>query len=335
VSSLLRVGVWWNRNGTARLHRSIRTFDTQVAPTRGPRPQVALFSENGARWLVADQGIMMAGGARLLSVAAPGGWVTALSWLHASGLGRFGLRAVGRGLCIQMQAFGPACQECWRSVPNVGRLQRGLLDGACALVLDVGGAHLQRRWHCLSRTAFVRAVQPSCAAAVAGQHLPAADTRASCVAAVRSPDAAAPSPESWCGGAQPRTRCAAARAPPRSWRTSRGTAARRPSSARTAPRWRSCCPRSRRWMRGVTAAAPRTATARTAAAPMAPAAAAAPAPTARARTARVTMARRPRCDTPLLARGPASYLGGKRRLCGCRCSKHNEADLAAGLCLAA
>ena len=28
------------------------------------RLQVALFSENGARWLVADQGIMMAGGVR-------------------------------------------------------------------------------------------------------------------------------------------------------------------------------------------------------------------------------------------------------------------------------
>jgi long-subunit acyl-CoA synthetase (AMP-forming) len=46
---------------------------------RGLHPQVALFSENGARWLVADQGIMMAGGARLPSVEAPRCWVTALS----------------------------------------------------------------------------------------------------------------------------------------------------------------------------------------------------------------------------------------------------------------
>lgn len=120
MSSLLRVGVWWNRNGTARLHRSIRTFDTQVAPTRGPRPQVALFSENGARWLVADQGIMMAGGARLLSVAAPGGWVTALSWLHASGLE---LAACKRAWPLWVACSGPRPlhpnASIWAGVPRV------------------------------------------------------------------------------------------------------------------------------------------------------------------------------------------------------------------------
>ena len=62
-----------------RLNWSKCTFDTLVASMRGLHPQVALFSENGARWLVADQGIMMAGGARLPSVEAPRCWVTALS----------------------------------------------------------------------------------------------------------------------------------------------------------------------------------------------------------------------------------------------------------------